>query len=155
MHLRKPNLCANHLELQEADGSLTRFHRVRSPILGRWSTHGRYLPVSIHGIWSLQCNIRHQKTTWPKETCCVNNVRPVTTDEQKPKSLTSEGCCLKEIDHVDPNAQLSHRSALTAKLSRQNELLYMFCNGWRCHHCDVQTRALFWSCDSGPRRLDV
>ena len=113
LHLRKSNDRSNSLGVHEANCSLTQFNRVRGDIdlVYARTVH----PLLIYGIWSLKCYTHSSpnKSLSPGKPGAVR-IQCETDPEgrTKTKPLTSEGCCLGEIDYVTPNAKLSRHNAL-------------------------------------------
>ena len=110
LHSRKSKFW---FDVQEADGSLTQFKRVRSHIHGSCFTHGRHflLVPTGFGCWYYALVTHTGGTEKPDAMCSQCEMSPKTRTKLNPPLLKE--ICLREIDHVDPNRKLSHHGVPT------------------------------------------
>ena len=128
-HFRKSNFCSNQLDVQTANGSVTRFNRGVVLLKAGPRVDG----TSALDLWGLVIEVLHSSRSPsflsadnPKR--CVYSVRNIPKSE-KVEPSTLEESCLKEIDNVHPNAQFSHHSALLKVFDDTEAVMKMIIKG--------------------------
>ena len=79
----KSNICADQLDVQEAEVSISQLHRTRDHIVGCWFAQWMVYLRSTYGIWSLKCWGTTQRI--PKTNPSMHTGKPVLRPKAHPR----------------------------------------------------------------------